>query len=219
MNDGALAQVASAVAELTQARFPGGEIPYHSRWRHFEAGQVDRVALLDQRLGPVDAAARARAHIDLVLVSVLLDAGAGPDWVYREADTGLSLARSEGLGVASLHAFTAGLFSSDPSRPCQVDANGLMALTPAHLAQAFQVAPGNPLVGLAGRTQLLRSLGRAMLAQPAIFGPSARPGGLYDALLATAGAAHGFGAHRFCARHSGALAGHPVGHLAVEERH
>jgi hypothetical protein len=185
VNDGALAQAATAVAELTQARYPDGRIPYHSRWRHFEAGQVDRLAGLDQRLGAVDAAARARAQIDLVLVSVLLDAGAGPDWAYREADTGQTFARSEGLGVASLHAFKAGLFSSDPAQPCQVDAHGLLALTPERLAQAFQVTPGNPLVGLDGRTQLLRALGEALLAQPATFGAAARPGGLYDALLGT----------------------------------
>ncbi|MDP3407217.1 DUF1688 family protein, partial [Bosea sp. (in: a-proteobacteria)] len=61
VNDGALALAASTVAELTRARFPDGGIPYHSRWRHFEAGGVDRAGQLDALLGPVDAAARARA--------------------------------------------------------------------------------------------------------------------------------------------------------------
>ena len=54
--------------------------------------------------------------IDLTVVSVLLDAGAGPDWHYVEAGTGSASRRSEGLGVASLHAFAAGLFSGDPAR-------------------------------------------------------------------------------------------------------
>ena len=47
----------------------------------------------------------ARARIDLCVVSVLLDAGAGPAWTFRELDTGRVRARSEGLAVASLHAF------------------------------------------------------------------------------------------------------------------
>ena len=56
VNDGAMALAASTVAELTRARYPGGRIPYHSRWRHFEAGGVDRKARLDTWLGPADAA-------------------------------------------------------------------------------------------------------------------------------------------------------------------
>ena len=168
VNDGALALAASTVAELTHARFPDGGIPYHSRWRHFEAGGVDRAGQLDALLGPVDAATRARAQIDLALVSVLLDAGAGPKWHYHEASSGQGFARSEGLGVASFHAFTA----------------GLAALTAAQLGAAFQVGDDNPLVGLEGRAALLRRLGAVLSAQPVVFGARGRPGGLFDALTA-----------------------------------
>lgn len=184
VNDGALALAASTVAELTRARFPDGGIPYHSRWRHFEAGGVDRAGQLDALLGPVDAAARARAQIDLALVSVLLDAGAGPRWSYHEASSGQGFARSEGLGVASFHAFTSGLFSSDPAQPLRVDAAGLAALTAAQLGVAFQVGEDNPLVGLEGRAALLRRLGAALSAQLSVFGAAGRPGGLFDALTA-----------------------------------
>lgn len=182
INDGAMALAASTVAELTRVRFPDGRIPYHSRWRHFEAGGVDRRAQLDAMLGPVGAADRARAHIDLALVSVLLDAGAGPQWGYLEADSGQTFSRSEGLGVASFHAFTAGLFSGDPARPLQVDAAGLAGVTAARLGAAFQVATGNPLVGLEGRAALLRRLGEVLRAQPDTYGPCGRPGLLFDAL-------------------------------------
>lgn len=185
----ALAGAARTVAQLTRERYPDGRIPYHSRWRHFEAGGVDRRALLDAALGDVDAATRARAQIDLVLVSVLLDAGAGADWSYREAASGQRFARSEGLGVASFHAFLAGLFSSDPQRPLRVDAAGLSAVTADRLAAAFQVGGGNPLVGLEGRAALLRRLGEALAAQPAVFGAQGRPGGLFDALTAQGGGA------------------------------
>jgi hypothetical protein len=72
----ALDDAARTVAEVTRERYPWDTIPYHSRWRHFEAGGVDRLKQLDQLLGKrIDARQRARAHIDLVLVSVLLDAG------------------------------------------------------------------------------------------------------------------------------------------------
>jgi hypothetical protein len=187
VNDGALDTAAVLVAELTRARYPDLKIPYHSRWRHFEAGGVDRTGQLNAALGPVSAAEKARAQIDLALVSVLLDAGAGPDWTYREPaqaeHPGHEYSRSEGLGVASFHAFMAGLFSSDPSRPLQADAQGLKAVTAERLGQAFQVTASNPLVGLEGRAALLRRLGQALQDQPAVFGQPARPGHLFDLLV------------------------------------
>ncbi len=189
INDGAMLTAAALVAELTRVRYPDLVIPYHSRWRHFEAGAVDRLAQLNAALGPVGPADRARAQIDLALVSVLLDAGAGADWCYHEAAVGehpaQQFSRSEGLGVASLHAFMDGLFSSDPARPLQADAAGLQAVTAERLAQAFQVSAANPLVGLDGRAALLRRLGQALQAQPALFGQPGRPGHLFDQLAPT----------------------------------
>ena len=191
VNDAAMVSTAALVAELTQARYPDLKIPYHSRWRHFEAGGVDRLGQLNQALGATSSVERAHAQIDLALVSVLLDAGAGPDWTYREAAEGQrpehSYSRSEGLGVASFRAFMAGLFSSDPAHPLQADAQGLQAVTAAQLGAAFQVAPGNPLLGLEGRAALLRRLGQALQDQPALFGPTARPGGLFDQLTQAGG--------------------------------
>ncbi|MGN8077581.1 URC4/urg3 family protein [Variovorax sp. 22077] len=187
--DDALEDAARTVAEVTRERYPWDTIPYHSRWRHFEAGGVNRVEELDKLLGKVDARQRARAHIDLVLVSVLLDAGAGAGWHYTESATGQRFTRSEGLGVASFHAFTSGLFSSNPDRPCQVDAVGLRGLVADRLGDAFQVSEVNPLVGLAGRATLLRRLGEAMSEQPETFGDDGRPGGLFDALVGPYGPA------------------------------
>jgi len=183
VDDSRLDGAAAEVAAVTRARYPSLEIPYHSRWRHFEAGGIDRRRVLDQRLGDADAAERARVQIDLACVSVLLDAGAGPSWRYSEAGTGLVLTRSEGLGVASFHAFVAGLFSSDPSQPLRVDAAGLRRLDAAALARALQVDAGNPLVGLDGRAALLNRLGGALAAAPAVYGTDGRPGGLFDHAL------------------------------------
>lgn len=194
VHDEAMAAATTEVADLTAARFPDLAIPFHSRWRHFEAGGVDRKTEFEGLLDGLDGPGRARAMIDLTVVSVLLDAGAGPDWSYREADTGLELTRSEGLGVASWHAFTAGNFSSDPGHPLQADAAGLTGLDAGALATAFQLGADNPLVGFEGRVDLLRRLGAALADQPAVFGTPGRPGGLYD-LLVTDAAAPAVAAH------------------------
>jgi Protein of unknown function (DUF1688) len=184
---GALPAVVDKVVEVTRAAYPDLQIPVHGRINHFRAGGIDRVAELDARLtaaagdAATDRDARARAWIDLIVVSVLLDAGAGDAWRYAEPGTGCALARSEGLAVASLHAFEAGVFSSDPARPLCADAAGLAGLDPERLAAAFQVGPDNPLVGFEGRVELLRALGAAIAAAPAIF-PAGRPGGLLDHL-------------------------------------
>ena len=102
------------VVEMTRRRYPDLAVPLHSRWRHFATGGVDRARLVAPG---ADAAETARARIDLAIVSVLLDAGAGGRWRYREAETGQVLSRSEGLAVASLRAMQTGLFSADPAGP------------------------------------------------------------------------------------------------------
>lgn len=188
VDDDAVPAAADAVADLTVQRYPDLKVPFHSRWRHFEAGGEDRTGDLDRLLAGLDSADRARVWIDLAVVSVLLDAGSGPDWSYREAGTGLTFTRSEGLGVASFHAFTAGVFSSDPVQPLRADASALADLDVASLANAFQVGPDNPLVGLDGRVALLRRLGAALGRQPETYGSSPRPGGLFDALVTRTGA-------------------------------
>jgi len=178
-----LEAAADAVVETIRARYPDLAIPYHARWRHFAAGGRDRWSALAASLAELPVHEVARIRMDLCVVSVLLDAGAGAAWRYREPETGQALARSEGLAVASLDAFRAGLFSSDARRPLQADAAGLAQLDTAALAQAFQASEANPLDGLEGRATLLRNLGAALRARPDLFGIlPARPGHLLDRL-------------------------------------
>jgi hypothetical protein len=165
------------VAAVTRRRYPDLDVPFHSRWRHFSVGDVDRAALIPSDGGPAE---RARARLDLAIVSVLLDAGSGPGWQYCEAETGLVLARSEGLAVASLRAMQAGLFSADPANPWRADAVALAAMTAERLGHAFQHGPDNPLLGLDGRALLSRRLGEVIGAIPEVFGKPARLGHLYD---------------------------------------
>jgi len=179
-----LAHAADVVADVTRRRYPSLAIPYHSRWRHFEAGGVDRGGELAQALAGRDAAAAARARIDLAVVSVLLDAGAGRAWRYAETETAQTFTRSEGLGVASWRAFMAGAFSARRDDPLRVDAAALARIEPETLARLFQVTEANPLVGLDGRAALLQRLGTALMQGREFFGADARPGGLYDTLTA-----------------------------------
>jgi hypothetical protein len=130
---------------------------------------------------------RAHAQIDLAFASVLLDAGAGPGWKYVEPATGQAFTRSEGLAVASFHAFTAGMFSSDRNHPCQADSQGLRALVTDQLASAFQLSESNPLVGMEERATLLRRLGEVMTEQPEVFGEDGRPSGLFDMMISPQG--------------------------------
>ena len=179
---------AREVAQLTKRRFPKGDIPLHSRWRHFEAGGIDRRAQLEQLMPSHTHLQRAHTFVDLTVVSVLLDAGAGPDWKYVEPASGQTFTRSEGLAVASYHAFCAGLFSSDKDHPLQVDAMGLRGVATDHLATAFQVSDANPLVGLESRAILLRRLGEVMQENPGTFGPELpRPSGIFDLILGVGG--------------------------------
>ena len=180
---GAIPAAARYVADVIKENYPDLKVPYHARWRHFAAGGVDRWGALQTTLPGLDKAEIARIRIDLCVVSVLLDAGAGPDWRFQEAETGQSIARSEGLAVASLFGFKAGGFSSDRRSPLRADAAGLIAVSAASLAEMFQVAETNPLVGLEGRAALLRNTGAALSARPDLF-PGARIGGLYDYLMA-----------------------------------
>ncbi len=181
-----LAAVAAYVADVTRESYPGLNIPAHSRWRHFAAGGVDRWNTLVTRIHE-DAVERARIAADLATVSVLLDAGAGDRWRYRERASGVSFARSEGLAVASFDMFRAGAFSSDPDRPWRVDAAALARIDAATLARHFQVDAENPLVGLEQRSTLLRRLGKALVERSDLFGPApARPGNLIDYFFATA---------------------------------
>jgi hypothetical protein len=89
------------------------------------------------------------------------------------------LARSEGLAVASLAWVAAGGLSGQGQR-YHVDARGLERIDIPQLTAAFQVRADNPLVGVAGRVELLRALGRVLEARRDVFGPDARLGGLID---------------------------------------
>jgi hypothetical protein len=162
---GRLVVAADLTAETTRGQYPDLDIPYHARARHFVAGPP--------RLPEGDPAVRARAAFDLVILSVLLDAGSGPGWRYEDIVSGGTFSRSEGLAVASQRMFEAGALDD------------LAALDAEALGRGFQAGEDNPLLGLDGRAALLRRLGEQVRARPDLFA-NGRPGGLYDLLAARA---------------------------------
>jgi hypothetical protein len=183
-----LTAAADLTIEVTRAAYPGLDIPFHSRWRHFVLDGEDRWANVADATKWRDRAARARAEFDLAIISVLLDAGAGPDWRFRDAKSARTIGRSEGLALASLDMFAEGAFSAHLDKPLRADAGGLERLSDQALLAGFQVSDGNPLLGVAGRADLLRRLGRAVAMAPAVFATKdePRPGGLFDHLAGLA---------------------------------
>jgi hypothetical protein len=179
---------ADFVAKVVRGRYPRLDPPVHARWRHFVFAGRDLWQEIASRRDWRDTQARARAEFDLVITSVLLDAGAGPDWRYHDAPTGLTLGRSEGLALASLRWFEAGGLSTDPGDPLRADAAALRKVDARALHAAFQSSPDNPLLGAEGRATLLNRLGAVIEARPEAFASMdmPRPGGLFDAMAARA---------------------------------
>lgn len=169
-----LTHTADLVVRVIRERYPTLKVPFHARWRHFHARGRDLWGELSEEAYWPDRKARARAAFDLVVVSVLLDAGAGPDWRYLDGPTGSTIGRSEGLGVASLRLFQSGALSASRDDPYRADA--LDRFDVGTLADGFQVSHTNPLVGLEGRAALIRRLGAAV----------GRPGLLFDEMAARA---------------------------------
>jgi len=117
------------------------------------------------------------------MISVLLDAGAGPNWQYIDRK-GIKYERSEGLAAASLDMFIEGVFSSDLAIKTRVNSIGLKELNVHRLQIGFQISENNPLIGIEGRCALLQSLGVAMENYQDYYGTEViRPGNLYDYIM------------------------------------
>ena len=188
-----LPDAAERTLAATRKAYPSLDVPFHSRWRHFMTkNDFDPTEVMAAEFQ--DPIVQARAEFDLAIVSVLLDAGAGPQWKYVEPTMGLESSRSEALALASFMMFIYGAFSDRPAKPgeslnkLRADGDALVRLRIGDLRRGFQVRADNPLVGLEGRTALLQSLGRLTLQHPEIFAQkdSPRPGGFFDHLATLA---------------------------------
>ncbi|ORX74774.1 DUF1688-domain-containing protein [Linderina pennispora] len=174
------------------------KVPTHGRWRSYVV-KADAESPRDLVAEHVDAwkaqgtseSECTRRIIDLFVVSVLIDAGAGSRWKYKDALG--TFERTEGLGLAALRMFEKGVFSSSKENPYQADAVALQKLTDKDLLDGFQVSDSNPLLAGENRAQLLRSLGDALQLSPQYFASAdsqdlARPGCMLDYLVRNADA-------------------------------
>ncbi len=180
INEDKIDELADYVLTVTKENYPTLDIPFHSRWTHFNVGNVNRISKLDNLLIGQDKVEIARTKLDLAVVSVLLDAGAGKDWSFIDPDNDETYGRSEGLALASYYMFMDGQFSSEEK--LSVDAKKLKGITLEELEKGFQVDCKNPLIGAKGRLELLRRLGHCMHENSDVF-IDGRPGNIIDHLI------------------------------------
>jgi len=179
IDESKIAAAVQATEKVIRQRYPSLKVPGHSRLRHFPEGKLQEL-MSSWRCDKVE---KARRMVDLTTVSVLLDAGAGPDWKYV-APSGEVLRASEGLAVASLELFMNGGFSTDAAMRTRVNSHALRQVTEETLARALQVSQSNPLLGVAGRAKILRELGNCLERHPEFFGEEVpRPGNMVDYIL------------------------------------
>lgn len=188
---GKLDGVVDFVVETIRGTFPMNEalleIPVHGRWQHFGKDNASRLPDLIEnvfrqklQLGDEEV---CKKLIDLFVISVLLDAGAGNEWKFSEPGSGLAINRSEGIAVASLYMFQDGLFSAAAGEdPYLVQGPKLASLSAEELAAGLQVdEKRNPMSGFDGRLKLLNRLGEVLSSNKVLF-HSGRPGDLVDYL-------------------------------------
>ena len=183
LDESRLEMVAEHVVDSIHQKYPAIDIPLHSRWRHFEIEGTDSLQRFNNLTAECSTMELARTGFDLIVPSVLLDAGAGPSWRFRTS-SGALLSRSEGLAIASLEMFLSGSFSSDPSQPLRTDASALVELNLVDFAEGMQSSEDNSLIGLNNRLLLLQQLGRVIQRESKIF-PTGRLSDLADHLINT----------------------------------
>jgi hypothetical protein len=174
----ALDPLADLIIDLSQKNYPDGKIPLHSRWRHFFLNQKDYAHELKNPKNFAGTQEQAKAQIDLAIISVLLDAGAGNLWQYHDAVSDDIFSRSEGLALATLRMFLSGFFSSHTQDPWRVDATRLASIHVSEMAQHLQSSDEHPLLGIEQRTFLLNQLAKVLSEK---F-PNQRPSGIIDLL-------------------------------------
>lgn len=177
LDEDKITSIANYVLETMKATYPTFDVPYHSRWRHFDVKCSHLLGAYNAKVSELAARERARIGLDLIIPSVLIDAGAGANWAFTIAGTDLKVGRSEGLALASLEMFLAGELSGN-GHALISDAEGLFSLSHETLIKRFQVTDTNPLLAIDGRILLLNKLGEVLAKNP-VF-PNGRLGDFID---------------------------------------
>ncbi len=157
INDINFQRCVKLVASTCLKNYPNLDIPYHSRWRHFNVGETNLWQHYTHQFTGKNIEL-ARSAIDFVFLSILLDTDAGDDWVYKEPLTGQLLSRSEGLAAASIDLFFNHVARFERTKGWIMDADSLQQVTQHTLASVFQHSYENPLYGISERLSLLHQL-------------------------------------------------------------
>lgn len=67
--------VVDYVLKVIFDQYPNLIIPNHSRWRHFEVGGINRIQKMQVFLNHLSEEEQGKILYELVIISVLLDAG------------------------------------------------------------------------------------------------------------------------------------------------
>ena len=167
------------VAQNCKKNYPDLKIPSHSRWHHFLVGEIN---LWDHHTGNFsgDRKDLARSAVDLMFISVLLDAGAGNTWRYTDPVSGQLLSRSEGLAAVSVEFFFNHATQYDERRGWCLDSEKLHKIDYETLSKIFQTGPDNQIIGLERRLKLLHRLADVLNNVSADQDVAARPGSIVD---------------------------------------
>ena len=184
IDENRLQDVVNYVFSVITENYPSLEVPYHSRWRHFEVGNQYQLNAFQKATANLSTIEKAKISLDLIIPSVLVDAGAGSKWLYR-SDNSETIGRSEGLALASIDALLAGAFGGS-SLPMGTHANGLKDLKQETFQRLFKSSVENPLLAVEGRYELLQRLAVVLSSKPNFF-PNQRPGDLVDYLASRYG--------------------------------
>ncbi len=181
-----LSYAADVVVETIRKNYPSLEVPPHSRWRHFSLDGQDLWAELADK-NELQGLELLRCAVELVVISVLLDAGAGNRWHFFHKTSGRKLSRSEGLAIASLELFQSNILANAPTGTLRVDGCALRDFNKNQMAEAYQVTTDNPLVGIEGRVHMLNKLGELVMTRSDMFGTERpRLGNMADYLISQA---------------------------------
>ena len=161
------------VADTIRLDYPDLDVPYHSRWRHFEVGGwiaggrfAGRVA---ERRPARGRASRGRPGDPPAFCSTPAPVPRGAS-ATRPADRCWPAPKVSAWQTSRSSPVAPLVRSGPPLR--SVRRGTRFDVTPG--AADFQVRADNPLVGLGGRAGLLRRLGEVVGATPAVFGEPAR---------------------------------------------
>jgi hypothetical protein len=111
-----LNEIADYVAAIIKRDYadPARDVPPHSRWRHFlPTGSIESSVIFPLKSEGADNVEIVKSVLDLFVISVLLDAGAGDKWKYKREGSDEYVGRSEGLAMASMDMFITGIFSNN----------------------------------------------------------------------------------------------------------